>query len=118
MIVIIISVGYKKILDILSQYEHIHFIKRKGIQLFLYYDIKEEQANESIRWTKDTLVSKMGKGYVIQIFSLLHGKIDFFSDIPEEKRNSMSYFNSLSKDLPDTEIQDFLQKHPEIENRL
>lgn len=118
MIVIIISTGFQKIQKILAQYRHIHFIKRKGVQLFYYYDVTPEEAQSQTRWTKNTLVEQMGKGYVIQLFSLMNGKIDFFSDLPEEKRSNMSYFNSISKDLPNKEIQAFLEKHPGIKNRM
>lgn len=86
--------------------------------MFLYYDVSPEEAADQTKWTKKILTERMGKGYVIQIFSLMNGKIDFFSDLPEEKRGGMSYFNSLIKDLPNEEIQAFLKKKPGIKNRM
>lgn len=118
MVVIIISTGYQKIQKILETYDHIHVMKRKGIQLFLYYDVPEGEGRNDLRWTKQLLTEKMGKGYVIQLFSMVNGKIDFFEDRNDSAKQNMSYYNSAIKDLSNAEIQAFLDKHPEIQNRI
>ena len=76
MVIVVISVRFKRIMSILSQYENYHLIKRVGPKLFYYAD---GDTTHLIRNTKKIIVDVMGVMTVFEVYGIYNGMIDFES---------------------------------------
>lgn len=108
MVIVVISVRFKRIMSILSQYENYHLIKRVGPKLFYYVD---GDTAHLIRNTKKIIVDVMGVMTVFEVYGIYNGMIDFTSYLSDEKKDEAKYYNSSQKDMSDEELENWKKEN-------
>ena len=104
MVIVVISARFKRILDILSQYDNYHLIKRTGPKLFYYID---GDTSGIINKTKKIIIGVLGVMTVFEVYGMYNGMIDFTAYLSNEKKDETKYYNALNKDLSDEELENW-----------
>ncbi len=104
MVIVVISVRYKRILEILSEYKNYHLIKRIGPKMFFYV---EGDVTHLTSKTKKLILNVLGVMSVVEVYGMYNGMIDFTTYLSDEKKNESQYYNSTVKDLSDDELKDW-----------
>lgn len=95
-------------MDLLSQYNQYHLIKRVGPKLFYYVDTQDDHV---ISYTKKLIASGVGVMTVFEVYTLYNGMIDFTSYLPEYRKDESKYYNQVNKDLSDEELENWKKEN-------
>ncbi|MEG0275923.1 MAG: hypothetical protein RR630_02740 [Coprobacillus sp.] len=114
MVIVLISVRYKSLLELIMHHNHqnihsIQVIKRDGGKVFLYIDTTLSQENV-IRYLHGFIQKKCYGAIVYEFYGIYNGKIDFHSYLSDESKNKIKYYQTKGKDITSQEIELYLKE--------
>lgn len=113
MVIVLISARYKKLLELINQYNHqdiyaIQVIKYVGGKVFLYIDTGLTQA-DLIKYFHSVIQKDCYGSLVYEFYGICNGKIDFHPYLSHESKNKIKYYQTESKDITNKEIEQYIK---------